>query len=208
LMIDDGFLERILDCISSIPHVQLLRIHSRIPTVFPQRITPALIKILTDYKSLWFVTHFNHSVELSPISESVCRSLVRAGIPILNQTVLLSGVNDTVEKLEELMKKLVMNRIKPYYLHILDPAPGTAHFRVTLESAIRMVDELRKRLPGYAVPLLVQDQPGQLSKIVVRHREILPDPKEFPGQTHIQMPGKAASDDARDPSASFDRQQR
>ncbi|MEO5339690.1 MAG: EF-P beta-lysylation protein EpmB [Magnetococcus sp. MYC-9] len=168
LMQSDALLAAMTERLAAIPHLQRLRIHSRIPVVNPQRIREPLLHGLTATRlQPVLVVHCNHPAELDgPAREALAR-LLQAGVLLLNQSVLLRGVNDEVEVLAELFETLVNLRVVPYYLHLLDPVAGAAHFEVMEERAKELIRHLQARLPGYAIPRLVREQPGQPSKTVV-----------------------------------------
>jgi lysine 2,3-aminomutase len=166
LTLSDESLSKMIVSFSSISHVETLRIHTRMITADPSRITDDLIRVICSGKPLWMVLHINHPQEWSTSASEACRRLADAGIPLLNQTVLLRGVNDRVNTLADLSRLLIRNRIRPYYLHLLDRAPGTNHFAVPLDRARQLIHGLREQLPGFAVPQLVQDIPGNTSKTV------------------------------------------
>lgn len=167
LSLDDTALERLLAAFRSVPSIEVVRLGSRMPVVLPARITRALCRMLRRYAPLWFHTHFNHPVELTPPAVAACAWLVDAGIPVNNQTVLLRGVNDSVDTLEELFRGLVRARVRPYYLLHCDPVRGAGHFRVPLRRALAIVDGLRARLSGLAMPAFVVDLPGARAKTVL-----------------------------------------
>ncbi|WP_293902223.1 lysine-2,3-aminomutase-like protein [Phenylobacterium sp.] len=144
-----------------IAHVKVVRFHTRIPAVDPARITPALVAALkTPGKTTWVGLHANHPDELTPAAEAACARILDAGIPMVSQTVLLRGVNDDPATLEALMRRFVELRIKPYYLHHADLAPGTAHFRTTLAEGQALMADLRGRVSGLCQPTYVLDIPG------------------------------------------------
>lgn len=162
----DRALERLVTDLAAIPHVQRLRVHSRAPVVLPSRVTPALVAALTGTRlQTWFVTHFNHPRELTVEATGACARLREAGIPVLNQAVLLRGVNDCADTLAALCEGLVNAGLKPYYLHQLDRVHGTAHFEVPEHEGRRLVDELRGRVSGIAMPTWVRDVAGAASKV-------------------------------------------
>jgi len=167
LMLSPRRLGTILDALEAIPHVATLRIHSRVPVVEPGRITPALLAVLDRRKPLWIAVHSNHPRELTEAARAACRSLVRAGVTLLGQTVLLRGVNDDPAVLEALFRAMVAERIKPYYLHHPDLAPGTAHFRLGIAEGRAIVRALRGRLSGLAQPTYVLDIPGGAGKVPI-----------------------------------------
>lgn len=148
--------------------LETIRFHTRIPVVAPERITPALVEVLAASElPVWLVVHTNHPDELGPAAKTALRALSRAGIPLLSQTVLLKDVNTNVSTLERLFRLLVVNRVKPYYLHHPDLAKGTGHFRVTLAEGQAIMAELRGRLSGIAQPVYVLDIPGGHGKVPV-----------------------------------------
>lgn len=154
--------------IEPIPHVKILRWHSRVPAVEPSLITEAMVRALRSLeKTTYIVLHANHPRELTPNAAMACAMLIDGGIPMLSQTVLLKGVNDDVGTLAELMRAFVALRIKPYYLHHPDKAPGTAHFRVSIEKGQALMRDLRARVSGLCMPLYVLDIPGGHGKVPV-----------------------------------------
>ncbi|TWT58400.1 L-lysine 2,3-aminomutase [Thalassoglobus neptunius] len=165
LVWNDHKLQQLVDRIEQIPHVQRLRIHSRIPIVLPNRITEELIQTLHNTRlQVVMVIHSNHRNELQGDCLDQITRLQQQGIPLLNQAVLLRGINDSVEALVDLCEHCANFGVMPYYLHQLDRVSGASHFEVPMEEGKQLVDELRKRLPGYAVPRYVQEVPGALSK--------------------------------------------
>jgi lysine 2,3-aminomutase len=149
-----------------IAHVELLRWHTRVPCVAPERITPELIAALRVEGATSFVNlHANHPREFTPAARQAIARLIDAGIPMLSQTVLLRGVNDDVDTLETLMRSFLINRIKPYYLHHPDLAPGTGHFRLSIDAGIALMRALRTRLTGIGMPDYVLDLPGGHAKV-------------------------------------------
>jgi EF-P beta-lysylation protein EpmB len=167
LMLTDRRLEELIGRLAQIPHLRRLRVHSRLPIVLPDRVTDELIELLTSQPTLTpiMVVHANHPAEVVADCADALSRLVRSGITTLNQAVLLRGVNDHVETLTELSQRLVNLGVMPYYLHQLDRVQGTAHFEVGDVAAADLVRQLRIRLPGYAVPRLVREVPGGLSKL-------------------------------------------
>ena len=148
------------------PHVQTLRIHSRVPVADPARLA-ALAPGLDTAKPLWLVVHANHASELTRAAMDALRTVSRLGVPLLGQSVLLRGVNDTAEALEALFRAMLAARIKPYYLHQLDPAPGTARFRVPIVEGRALLAQLRGRVTGLAWPTYVLDIPGGHGKVPI-----------------------------------------
>ncbi|MGB7326318.1 MAG: EF-P beta-lysylation protein EpmB [Rubripirellula sp.] len=165
LTLTDANVDALISQIESIPHVQRIRFHTRMPVVIPQRVTDGLVDRLRQSRlTPWFVIHANHPAEIDSAVIAATDKLINAGIPVLNQAVLLRGVNDNVETLAELCTRLVDHRISPYYLHQLDRVIGAAHFEVPESTGRDLVDQLTKRLPGYAVPTYVVEQAGEASK--------------------------------------------
>lgn len=160
LMLADHELAAMLAGVSGVATVEVLRIHSRIPVVQPMRITDALCRTLGAYRPLWLNTQFNHPRELTPEALAACERLLRQGIPVSNQCVLLRGVNDSVEVLEALFNGLQRAMIRPYYAFLCDPVQGTAHFSTSLKEARALERELRQRLGGLAMPCFVMDVAG------------------------------------------------
>lgn len=146
--------------LSAIPHLGVIRFHSRVPVGDPARVTPVLLEALETEKALFIALHCNHPRELSPAAAAACRLLTRAGIPLLGQTVLLKGVNDDATVMEALLRAMVRNRIKPYYLHHPDLAPGTAHFRLPIAKGQAILKRLRGRVSGLCQPSYMLDIPG------------------------------------------------
>jgi EF-P beta-lysylation protein EpmB len=168
LILTDRRLGELIGALESIPHLRRLRIHSRLPIVLPDRIDEGLLALLRGTAlTTVLVVHANHPAEIVGDCAAALRRLVTAGIPTLNQSVLLRGVNDDVETLAELSERLIDLGVIPYYLHQLDRVTGTAHFEVGDDEAGRLVEGLRTRLPGYAVPRLVREVPGAASKLPV-----------------------------------------
>ncbi len=154
--------------IGAIDHVKIIRLHTRLPVVSPGKITPALVRALkAPGKTTYVALHANHPRELTDEVRTACARLVDAGIPMVSQTVLLRHVNDDAKTLEDLMRALVECRIKPYYLHHADLAPGTAHFRTTIEQGQGLMRALRGRVSGLAQPTYVLDIPGGHGKVPV-----------------------------------------
>ena len=168
LMVTDKLLTELTQHLDAIPHLSRLRIHSRMPVVTPKRITPALIRLLTTSRlTTIMVIHCNHPKELDQHTTTAIARLINAGIPVLNQTVLLKGVNDDADTLTNLCETLINHRVLPYYLHLLDRVAGAAHFQVEEEQAHPLIAQLQSRLPGYAIPKLVREEPGKPSKTLL-----------------------------------------
>ena len=165
LLVDDTLLETLIHDIASISHVRRLRIHTRIPVVLPSRITEQLLHVLnTTRLTTCVVIHANHAAELDCVVADSMRRLSHVVPILLNQAVLLRGVNDTAESLIQLSERLLDLGVTPYYLHLLDPVRGASDFDVPEETGVRLIAELRNRLPGYAVPRLAREHPGSPSK--------------------------------------------
>jgi lysine 2,3-aminomutase len=151
--------------LSAIEHVKVLRWHTRVPVVDPRRITAKLVRaISTKRQATYVAVHINHPRELSSEARRACARLIDAGLPLVSQSVLLRGVNDDADTLESLMRALVETRIKPYYLHHADLAPGTAQFRTTIAEGQTLMRELRARASGLCQPGYVLDIPGGHAK--------------------------------------------
>lgn len=152
--------------LSDIPHVNVIRWHSRIPVVSPDAITEELTAALASARPAVFVAiHANHARELTKEARAICRRLTKSGISLVSQTVLLKGVNDDADTLEDLMRSFVEAGVKPYYLHHPDLAPGTGHFRVPIETGQLLMRQLRQRVSGLAMPTYVLDIPGAFGKV-------------------------------------------
>jgi lysine 2,3-aminomutase len=158
-------LEWLLSRLRRIPHVEIIRIGTKVPAVLPQRITPALTSMLKRYHPLWMSLHFTHPDELTPETRQACEKLADAGIPLGSQTVLLAGVNDNGETMKALFQGLLRARVRPYYLYQCDPILGSAHFRTPVSKGIEIIQELRGHTTGYAVPNYVIDAPGGGGKV-------------------------------------------
>jgi lysine 2,3-aminomutase len=167
LSLDDERLEWILSRLRAIPHVEFIRIGSKQPVVQPQRVTPALVRILKRYHPLWMSLHFTHPDEITAEVAEACARLADAGIPLGSQTVLLKGVNDDVGIMKSLVQGLLRIRVRPYYLYQCDPITGSSHFRTPVEKGIEIIRGLRGHTTGYAVPTYVIDAPAGGGKIPV-----------------------------------------
>jgi lysine 2,3-aminomutase len=167
LMVSDKMLESIIQRLRAIPHVEIIRIGSRTPVVCPQRITDDLVNMLKKYHPIWLNTHFNHSNEITQEAADACARLANAGVPLGNQSVLLRGVNDSVEIMKKLVHDLVKIRVRPYYIYQCDLSMGLEHFRTPVSKGIEIIENLRGHTSGYAVPTFVVDAPGGGGKIPV-----------------------------------------
>jgi lysine 2,3-aminomutase len=165
LLLPDHLLDRVLKSLRSIPHLEIVRIGSRVPGTLPQRITPKLCEIVKKYHPIYMNLHFNHPDELTPEVIDACGRLADAGVPLGAQTVLLKGVNDDPEIMKRLMHKLLLARVKPYYLYQADLTKGTNHFRTTVETGLEIIRALQGHTSGMAVPHFVIDAPGGGGKI-------------------------------------------
>ena len=175
LMLSPRRLADILGRLSAIPHVETLRIHSRVPVAEPSRLTEALAGAMTTEKPLWLVVHANHAREFTADARIALRRVQSRAIPVLGQSVLLRGVNDSSEALESLFRAMLAARVKPYYLHQLDPAPGTARFHVPIVEGQRLLAALRGRVTGLAWPTYVLDIPGGAGKVPIGPDYLDPD---------------------------------
>jgi lysine 2,3-aminomutase len=165
LMLSARRLDRIMEALDGIAHVHTIRIHSRVPVADPGRLDDALADTLATDKSMWLVLHANHAREFTPQARAAIRRVQARAIPVLGQSVLLRGVNDSIEALEALLRAMVAARVKPYYLHQLDPAPGTRRFHVPIEEGRALLAALRGRVTGLAWPTYVLDIAGGHGKV-------------------------------------------
>ena len=177
LMLAPRRLAELMAALDAIPHVGIVRLHSRVPIVDPERVTGELVKALKPGRvGVWLAVHCNHARELSPPTRAALARLADAGLPLMGQSVLLKGVNDDVDTLEQLMRALVTARVKPYYLHHPDMVRGTSHFRVSIEQGQALMKALRGRLSGLAQPTYVLDVPGGHGKVPVGPSYLADDP--------------------------------
>jgi lysine 2,3-aminomutase len=185
LMLSPRRLGGILQALAGIPHIELLRIHSRVPVADPARVTTALTAAMEAATPVWLVVHANHAREFTPAAIAALRRIQAAGVPLLGQSVLLRGVNDSTAALEELFRAMLRARVKPYYLHQLDPAPGTARFAVPIAEGQRILRALRGRLTGLAWPTYVLDIPGGHGKVPIGPAYLEPGGvRDSAGQVH------------------------
>jgi len=173
LTMSDERLEWILSRLRRIAHVEVVRIGTKTPAVLPQRITPALVKMLRKYHPLFISLHFCHPAELTPEAVRACERLADAGIPLGSQTVLLAGVNDSVEVMRQLTQGLLRARVRPYYLYQCDPILGSAHFRTPVSKGLEIIQGLRGHTSGYAVPTFVIDAPGGGGKVALYPESVM-----------------------------------
>lgn len=167
LLLPDDRLAAILSALSRIPHVEMVRIGTRVPVTLPERITPGLARLLKRHQPVYVNTHFNHPREITPQSAKACARLADAGVQLGNQTVLLKGVNDDPQTMLSLMRRLLAIRVRPYYIHQMDLVQGTAHFRTRVARGIAVMQALRGHTSGLAVPHYVIDLPGGKGKVDV-----------------------------------------
>jgi lysine 2,3-aminomutase len=173
LLLVDSLLERVLSALRAIPHLEIIRLGSRVPGALPSRITPELCTMLKRYHPLYMNLHFNHPDEITPEVEAACGRLADAGIPLGSQTVLLKGVNDDPDTMKRLMQKLLKIRVKPYYLYQADLVTGTDQFRTTVETGLAIIRALHGHTSGMAIPRYVIDAPGGGGKVTVMPQEFV-----------------------------------
>ena len=178
LLFSDERLEFVLSQLRAIKHVEFLRIGTRIPIFLPQRITPGLCAMLRKYHPLWMSIHSNHPKEATHEVREACGRLADAGIPLGNQSVLLLGVNDDAAVMKELMHKLLMMRVRPYYIYQCDPVKGTHHLRTSVRKGVEIMEALRGHTTGYAVPQYVIDAPGGGGKVPISPEYVLAHDKQ------------------------------
>jgi lysine 2,3-aminomutase len=159
LVYSDSRLEWLISRLRDIPHVEIVRLGTRLPVTLPYRVTDALCEMLKRYQPIWVNTHFNHPREITEASSEACRKLVDAGIPVGNQSVLLKGINDDPVTMKQLNERLVAMRVRPYYCYQAQLLAGTEHFRVRIEDGIELFQQLRGRTSGFAIPQYVLDTP-------------------------------------------------
>ena len=179
LLVSDEILEDIIKRLREIDHVEIIRLGTRTPVVLPQRITPEFVNMLKKYHPIWLNTHFNHYDEITEESKHAIDLLADAGVPLGNQSVLLKGVNDSVEVMKKLVQRLAYIRVRPYYIYQCDLSLGIEHFRTPVSKGIEIIEGLRGHTSGYCVPTFVVDAPGGGGKIPV-----------MPNYVISQAPGK------------------
>jgi lysine 2,3-aminomutase len=160
-------LEEILSRLRAIPHIEILRIGTRVPVTLPQRITGGLVRMLKKYHPLMISIHFTHPKEITDRVKKACGELADGGIPLGSQTVLLKGINNKSQIMKKLVQELLKIRVRPYYIYQCDLAMGTEHFRTSVATGIQIIEKLRGHTTGYAVPTYVVDAPGGGGKIPV-----------------------------------------
>ncbi len=173
LLFSDEKLDALLGALRDIPHVEFLRLGSRIPVALPQRITPELCNILEKHHPFFMSIHVNHPKELVPEVKEATARLCKAGVPLGSQTVLLKGVNDSPEIMKQLVHKLLTFRVKPYYLYQCDPIKGSSHFRTSIKRGMEILRKLRGHTTGYAIPTYVVDGPGGGGKIPIEPSNVV-----------------------------------
>ncbi|HSC86261.1 MAG TPA: KamA family radical SAM protein [Polyangiaceae bacterium] len=175
----------LIEELRTIPSVETIRLATRVPVVLPQRLTDELLTALRPHHPIWIMTHFNHPRELSPEARAGLRRLADAGFPVMNQSVLLRGVNDSAPVLTELFRGLVRERARPYYLLQTDPVSGTGHLRTPVARGIELMEQLQGRLSGIALPKLILDAPGGFGKVPIGPDWVV---ARGPGWTRVRTP--------------------
>lgn len=183
LTIAPRMLEYVLSSLRSIEHIEIIRIGSRVPVFLPQRITDEFCAMIKQYHPLWMNIHTNHPKEITPEVSRALEKLTYAGVPLGNQSVLLAGINDSVNIQRELVHKLVRNRVRPYYLYQCDLVEGAGHFRTTVSRGIEIIEGLRGHTSGYAVPTYVVDAPGGGGKVPVMPQYVI---SQAPGKVVLR----------------------
>ena len=190
LVFSDDRLEEIISNLRAIPHIEIIRIGTKVPVVMPQRVTDALVTMLKKYHPFYMSIHFLHPSEITPEVREACNKLADAGIPTFSQTVLLDGVNDDPAVMKRLMQQLLTLRVRPYYIYQCDPVQGTSHFRTSIKTGLNIMEHLRGHTTGYAIPTYVVDAPGGGGKIPISPNYVLSDDDEtlvlrnFKGDTY------------------------
>lgn len=175
----------IIEQLRSIDSIETIRLATRVPVVLPSRINDELLSALRPHHPLWVMTHFNHRRELDQNAQAALARLADAGFPVMNQTVLLRGVNDQADTLSELFRALVKNRVRPYYLLQMDPVSGTGHLRTSVQRGVDLMEQLQGRLSGIALPKLIMDTPGGFGKIPMGPNYVL---AQGHGVTRVRTP--------------------
>jgi lysine 2,3-aminomutase len=165
LLEEDSYLEEIVKAVRDIQSVEIIRVGTRAPVTLPMRINEDLAALLARFSPLWVCTQFNHPREVTAEASRACARLVERGVPVLNQAVLLKGVNDDPETIEELSRAMLRIRVKPYYLFLCDLWPGLEHMRTSIQTGIEIMEHLRGRLSGLGIPALIADLPGGIGKV-------------------------------------------
>jgi lysine 2,3-aminomutase len=173
LALGEDRLDWILRNLRAVPNIEFIRIGTKMPAVLPQRITRELVRVLRRHHPIWMSVHFIHPDECTPEAAQACARLADAGLPLGSQTVLLAGVNDDVETMRRLMHKLLLMRVRPYYLYQCDPISGSSHFRTPVAKGLEIVEGLRGHTTGYAVPTYVIEAPGGGGKIPLQPNSVI-----------------------------------
>lgn len=168
LVLPDHLLEYLLEALNAIPHVEIVRINTRVPVFLPQRVTPELVAVLRRFQPMWMNLNINHPKEITPELEAAMAQLADAGIVLGSQSVLMAGINDCPNIMLELMQKLVRNRVRPYYLYQCDLVVGAAHFRTPVAKGVEIIESLRGHTSGYTIPTFVVDMPEGGGKVPVQ----------------------------------------
>ena len=200
LLLSDAKIDSLLGRLRAIPHVEFIRMGSRIPVFLPQRITPELAEIFRKHGPIWMSIHTNHPKEVTQELAAACERLSLAGVPLGNQSVLLDGINDSVEVMKSLVHRLLMIRVRPYYLYACDLIEGSTHFRAPIQKGIEIIRGLRGHTTGYSIPQLVVDGPGGGGKIPLNpeyvqaiHDGVL-ELRNFEDRTYIYPTGNKLPD--------------
>lgn len=200
LLLSDAKIDSLLGRLRAIPHVEFIRMGSRIPVFLPQRITPELAEIFRKHGPIWMSIHTNHPKEVTQELATACERLSLAGVPLGNQSVLLDGINDSIEVMKSLVHRLLMIRVRPYYLYACDLIEGSTHFRAPIQKGIEIIRGLRGHTTGYSIPQLVVDGPGGGGKIPLNpeyvqaiHDGVL-ELRNFEDRTYIYPTGNKLPD--------------
>jgi len=164
-LLDDDVIKWILRQLRAIAHIDMIRIHTRTPSSLPQRVTAALVNIIKKFHPVYINTHFNHPAEITDLAAGACMRMADAGIPLGCQTVLLKGVNDNAAVMRDLMQKLLKLRVRPYYLHQVDPVKGNAHFQTSIQTGLDILERLQTDASGLCIPTYAIDLPGGYGKV-------------------------------------------
>lgn len=178
LMLDPAQLEYLLSELRKIKHIEIIRVASRTPCVFPQRVTKEFVDIIKKFQPIYFMTHFNHPYEFTPASREACARIVDAGIPMMNQSVLLRKINSSPAVMKKLTHELLKARVKPYYIYQCDLAEGIEHFRTPVGNGLKIMEYLRGHTSGLALPTLVVDAPGGGGKVPIMPNYLLTQTNE------------------------------
>ena len=190
LILSDTKLKFLVHSLNKISHLNNLRIHTRVPIASPGRITSSLLRVLQTELPIWIALHCNHPREFGQEAQTACKRLIDSGLPMVSQSVLLKGVNNDVEVLTELMRILIKLKIKPYYIHHPDRAPGTSHFQITIEEGLSIVEGLRGTISGLCQPTYVLDIPGGYGKTPLTRENVVANNlgwtiRDYKGQLHF-----------------------